>query len=472
MKELRGDVALVLLANLVSKPLWLIADALVQNRIGHDSYGLIGALLGLGQWATAIADWGLYALVTREMARSPEAYPATGSTTLSLKVLLTLLAGTAFIGLGWLLGYRQKAFLWLVALISYQLALSYLQFFRAFFQGHQRFRIDALLSALEKGILLLLLMGSWSFLTGDLYVGLLLSAGTLSAGIAGGWVWRKYGLPRWQRSPQALWKAFRQMTPFALMGYATALNERLNQIVLERWMGAYENGLYWGAYRWFSAAMMYLWIVLPVFFARFALLGRQRSVELWQTFTWGHLLAALPLIGVAGVFIGEPQLLLLFFSQSTLSEIQTMSHILQVLAVPLTLNALFNIYSTYLTAVGYEWAAFWLMVGASLLNGIACVVFIPLLGGIGAALSLGVGYLFYSMGFVGLFRRYAPIPVPFGITTRLIGFAGMHGLTMFFMQKGLSLPQGITALISLPIFVFWAWVLGIFHLWRRASRPR
>lgn len=470
MSPLKKDLGIVLLANLFSKPLWLIGDNLVQNRIGHADYGLIGALLALGQWATALADWGLYALVTREMARSTDNYTTVNRTTLPLKLILTAVAGTLFIGVGWGIGYRGKAFLWLIALITYQLMLSYLQYFRAYFQGAQRFRIDAIFSAAEKLVALLLLAGTWSMLNGDLYVGILLAAGVTTAGVAGGSVWRQYGRFSLDSKPAALWHAFRQMTPFALMGYATALNERLNQILLERWVGAYENGLYWGAYRWFSAAMMYLWIVLPIFFARFAKLGRQKSPEVALTFQWGHLVSSLPVIAVAGIFAGAPEIFLWLFTRSSPAEIAKMSAVLQALAIPLALNALTAIYSNYLTAVGYEWSAFWLMVGASGINFLLCALLLKPLGAIGAAFTLGGSYLFYGIGFVWVFRKVSTLQHTEDLLFRLALLATLYLTVLYVLGRYVGVFWRVAG--AIPLFIGFAWVLGILRAWYYAHRHR
>ncbi len=472
MSQFRRDVAITLIANLLSKPAWLLTDNLVQNRIGHEAYGLIGAMLGLGQAAIAIADWGLYALVTREMAARIENYPLLSSTTSTLKLLLSLFAGLAFLGIGWAIGYRGYQLLWLAALLSYQLSLSALQFFRAFFQGAQQFRIDALFSAIEKVLLMLLVAMLWAWLTAELYVGLLLAAGSVSALLAGIWVWRKYGLPRWERNRHHLSQALRTTTPFALLATVSAINERINQILLERWVGAYENGLYWGAYRWFSAAMMYLWIVMPLFFARFAQLGRQRSPELWRTLVWGQLVASAPLIFVAGLFVAEPTLFLFLFSHSDPGEITHMSHILQVLALPLLLNSLSVIYNTYLTATGYEWAALRWMFGATVVNALACVALLPTLGGIGAALALGLSYAFFSGGYVWLFRQVAPIPLPGKLLGKL-AFLGLgYGSSLLLFRQGGPWPIGVGVIAAVVFFLGWLWILKIPHLWRYASRTR
>lgn len=470
MNPLRRDLAIVLLANLLSKPIWLVADNLVQNHIGHADYGLIGALLGLGQWATALADWGLYALVTREMARSIDRYPSINRATFTLKLILTVLSAALFIGLGWGIGYRGKAFLWLIALIAYQLTLSYLQYFRAYFQGAQQFRIDAIFSAAEKVVVLLLLAWTWSVLNGDLYVLILLAAGSLTALVSGGSVWHRYGRFSLRAEPATLWNAFRQMTPFALMGYTTALNERLNQILLERWVGAYENGLYWGAYRWFSAAMMYLWIILPMFFARFAKLGRVPTPEAVQTFRWGHIVSSLPIIAVAGVFVGAPSVFLWLFTDSSPREIAQMSAILQTLALPLALNGLTAIYSNYLTAVGYEWNAFLLMLGASGINFMLCAFLLKPLAGVGAALALGGSYLFYGAGFVWIFRRVSGLHSTESLLLRLLVLSVAYLGAMYIIGQNADLVWTIVGAVL--IFAGLGWMLGIFREWYHAYRHR
>jgi O-antigen/teichoic acid export membrane protein len=471
-RTFQRDLLITLIANLLSKPAWLLADNLIQNQIGHEAYGLIGALLGLGQWATAIADWGLYALVTREMARLPDQYSTLSATTLTLKLGLSLTAFVLFTGLGWLIGYQQApAFVWLLLLLLYQISLSYLQFFRAYFQGTQSFRIDAFFSALEKGILLLFLVLFWEGLTADRYVGLLVLSGVLSASTAGVWVRLRYGPVSWQPRLTLLWEAFRQMTPFALMGYVSAINERINQILLERWIGAYENGLYWGAYRWLSAAMMYLWIVMPLFFARFAHLGREKSPELWRTFVWGHLVAALPLIGIAGVFLAEPRLFLFLFSRSTPEELATMSATLQTMALPLTLNGLFIIYSTYLTAVGYEWIALRLMLLAVTANILTCAFLLPLWAEVGAAIALGISYAVYGVGYVWAFHKVAPIPVPLSVLFRLAALALIYegGMLAF---SYLPVPTSVRLVLAPVFLALCAWITQIYPLWRYAHRHR
>ncbi|MCX8112350.1 MAG: oligosaccharide flippase family protein [Bacteroidia bacterium] len=468
MKTLQRDFILVVLANLLSKPLWLIVDNLAQNRIGHESYGIIGALLGLGQWAAALADWGLYVLVTREMARSLGTYRSLSGFTLTLKLILTLLSAAVFMGLGWIIGYRGKAFIWLVALLGYQLSLSYLQYFRAFFQGAQRFRLDALLSAAEKAVVLILLAGLWGMLDGDTYVGVLLTAGMLTAIGTGVGVWHQYGLPVLQAERRSLWAIFRQMTPFALLSYASTLNERLNQVLLERWVGPYANGLYWGAYRWFAAAMMYLWIVLPMFFARFAKLGRQRGTELWRTFVWGQLVSALPIVAVAGLFVGTPQFFLILFTSSSSQEISEMAKMLQVSAIPLLINGLTAIYGTYLTAVGYEWVCFWVMLGASFTNFVSCALMLPLLSGLGAVIALGLSYLFYSAGLLWIFKAKAPVPVPSSTLMRLGGLSVLYVGGLFGIGQ---VSQSWLAFISaVPLFIGSGWLVGLFRDWRYANR--
>ncbi|MCS7161871.1 MAG: oligosaccharide flippase family protein [Bacteroidia bacterium] len=472
MKGFSRDVWVVVLLNILAKPLWLIADNLAQDKIGHAEYGLIKALLGFGQWATSLSDWGMYLMVARRIAQAPQQYAEISSVTFSLRTLLSFAGILLFLWIGWLIGYRHLALLWLGLLLIYQTSISYLQFFRAFLQGFQRFRADAFFSAAEKALAIVFLALGWPYLSGHLYVGLLTLSGVIVAIVSAGWVWRLYGRPTWCLNPSLMWGMLQEITPFALMTHVTALNERINQVLLERWESPYANGLYWGAYRWFSAAMMYLWLVLPLFFARFARLGRTYSPELRQTFQWGQMVSALPIIGITGIFLCAPELFMLLLRQSTPTEQKLMSQVLQILALSLLLQGFFAIYSTYLTANGYERAILWIMVASTLANVASCAYLLPGGQALGAAWALALSYVVQCGGYLWVFSRKAPLRPPIGLLLRLsgvtIGYLSTLAIGRYILGLSFWGVLGL-ALVALP---FWTWLNGLLRFLRYASSVR
>lgn len=472
MSSFRRDIVLVLLTNLISKPIWLIADNLVQNHVGHSTYGLIGALLAIGQWAWVLSDWGLYALVVREIAKRQSAYSSVGSVAFTLKLILSAVAILLFAGLGWWLGYRAESFLWLLAAIGYQMSLGYIQFFRSFFQGDQRFRVEAILSALDKALILIGLLLLWRILSGRTYLATLMTGSFLAALAAGIWVRYIYGPLRICFSPAELRWAFLQSTSFALMIQVTGFNEKINQVLLERIVGAHENGLYWGAYRWYSAAMVYSWTVLPLFFARFAHLRSQNAPELPSTFITGLLLNSLPLIGVAGLFIAAPELFTLLFTQSTPQEVERMHAVLQILGVALASNAIFEVFSTYITATGHEKTVLRLMIVALTLTTLFGSLAVTFLQERGAAWALVASYLFCGVGYVWIFHRLGDIKVPRLLLAKLWLFFLAYSGALWKISEYFSFALPAKVAAAAILWLGFAYLLGLLQKLYHASRFR
>ncbi|MCS6790781.1 MAG: oligosaccharide flippase family protein [Bacteroidia bacterium] len=472
MSSFRRDILLVLLTNLISKPLWLITDNLVQNQVGHATYGLIGALLAIGQWAWVFSDWGLYALVVREVAKAQPSSLSVGSTAFTLKLSLSVAAILLFAGIGWWIGYRAESFLWLLAAIGYQMGLGYIQFFRSFFQGDQRFRVEAILSALDKIFILIGLLLLWRILNGRVYLATLMMGSLLAALAAGAWVQQSYGQLRLHFSLTQMRAIFLQSTSFALLIQVSSLSERMNQVLLERLAGAHENGLYWGAYRWHSAALVYSWTVLPLFFARFARLRSQNTSELPTTFITGLLLNSLPLIGVAGLFIAAPELFTLLFTQSTSQEIERIQRVLRILGLALASHAMFEVFSTYITSTGREKAVLRLMVIAIFLNALWGSLGVTFAQERGAAWALVAHYLFCGIGYVWIFHRLEDFKAPLLLLAKLwaffLSYSGiLWGITQYF---SLTLPTKLA--VAVLLWLSLAYLFGLLQQLYYASRFR
>jgi len=472
MRGLRADLILTLLSHLITKPLWLITDNLIQDRLGHESYGLIGALHSFATWANVIADSSLFYYITRRVAQPAQSIRTIFAQTFLPKIVLSFLALGLFLGIGHLLGYTQRSFWWLCGLLGYQILLALIQYFRSFFQGAQLFRIDAILGNAEKAVIIVLLLAFWPYISGDFYIGILVMGSLIALLLVAIWAWRRFGpWPLYARG-RVLLPLFYDLTPYALLLLVSGLNERLNQVLIERLAGPYDNGLYLGAYRWFGASMMYLWVVLPIFYARFAALGYRPTPLLWRTFLMGHLSAAIPLMAVTLVMFVEPRLFLILFRHSTEAELNTMAANLQILALAGTLNALFNIYSTHLTANGQEKASLVIMLLATVVNIVGCWLWIPRYGAIGGSLGLLVSYATFSLGHYLFFQRWVGLRKPVGVMPWfLMGiWVGVAGFIRWLQAFLPYTAKGVWSGAAVLLFVGGLYIAGTLHLWRRVSR--
>lgn len=472
MKGLRGDLLITLGAHLLTKPLWLIIDNLIQDRLGHEVYGLIGALHSFALWANVIADWSFSYYITRQVAQAPHRLRAIAGETLLPKLLLATLTWGAFLLLGYLIGYAQQHLWWLTGLLVYQVTLSIVQYFRSFFQGYQLFRADALLGNAEKMVIILLIISVWGHISGDLYVGVLASGGLVALTGITAWAWRRFGPWHPQMGISSTPTLLRRLMPYTFLTLVSGLNERINQVLIERLSGPYENGLYLGAYRWFGASMMYLWIVLPIFYARFAALGHRPARNLWRTFLMGQLTAAVPLLSVTLVMFVEPGVFLILFRHSTPTELSKMASILQILSLAGTLNAVFNIYSTHITANHREGVS----LGITGLSLVANLLWswwgIPRYGAMAGGIGLLVSYGIFSVGHYIFFQRWVGLYRPVGtLPWVLLGVWLGAGLSLHLLRPYVPpLPMGLWGAVAVSAFGMALYLMGTLHLWRRVSR--
>ena len=472
MKGLRGALILTILSHLVTKPVWLITDNLIQDRLGHESYGLIGALHSFASWANVVADWSLSYHITRRVAQPSRAISALFAETLLPKIGLSLFSLGLFLLLGQIVGYGRESFWWLCGLLLYQITLAFIQYFRSFFQGAQLFRIDALLANVEKGVIIVLLLALWPYISGSFYVGILVGGSLMALVAVAIWAWKQFGPWSPHSQGKALLPLFRDVTPYALLVLVGSLNERVNQVLIERLAGPYENGLYLGAYRWFAASMMYLWMVLPIFYARFAMLGHRPTPLLWRTFLMGHLSAAIPLMAVTLVMFVEPHIFLILFRHSTEKELEIMAQNLQILAMAGTLNALFNIYSTHLTANGQEKGSLGIILLATVVNIMACWLLIPRYGAMGGSLALLLSYVTFSLGHYLFFQRWVGLPKPVGFMPWLLMgiWLGAGGFIRWLQVSLPFMAKGVWGSMAVVLFAGGLYLTGTLHLWRRVSR--
>lgn len=206
---------------------------------------------------------------------------------------------------------------------------------------------------------------------------------------------------------------------------------------------------------------MYLWIVLPVFFARFAAIGKKDpEKKLTHEMYYAQLITAVPMIVVGGYFIAWPEIFLSFFTRSTAQEQLLMGHTLQILAGCLMLNGIFNVYSTYLTAVGYEKKVLYLLIALFVIQGVLSYWVIPKGGAIGAALLLLLAYGVFSITYMIFYKTWAPAPLDKKLLLRLVSWAaciamGGLGLRIFFQGYELGGVMTVYILVTGAIWGFW-----------------
>lgn len=446
--------------NLLVKPVWVLMEMEVQDQVGHDAWGLYAALLSLGFLLLTLADMGINQYATKTLASQPEQLQAYFPTLFSTKLLLTLVYPLLMLGIGWGLGYEAEA-LWLLLWLSLvQAGNNLAQFFRANFQAMQRFRLDAWLSVAERLALILLTLGLFfTTLTLERFVMARLLAVGLVIGLFYLLIARSYGWLRPRFRGLEVKRVLRYSFSFALLTVLYSVLDKIDQVMLERLVGPVENGLYVGAYRWLEAFSMFLWIILPIFFARFAYYPDQPAKQ-QRLLLFGQKITAIPLLFVSlfVMFFGEK--LLFLFDGSSSQQVTTMTQCLQVLFIAVAINSIFSIYSTLLTSTGHERYVNRLILGGIALNVVLNGIFIPQYGAVASAWTTVVSYAAMNLAYVVYIEWRLDLRISYRQLGRLLLLAGLGG-AIFWGLSQWPLPWWLVTGLAGMLYLALTWLLGL-----------
>jgi len=443
--------------NLLVKPGWILVENLVQNRLGHATFGLVSAFSALAIIVSTLTDLGLTQFTVQRLAAEPEFAEQHFPTLLPLRALLMGATLLVLPLLGAALGYRGAQLLLLLAVGSSLLLTQYGLFLRGPVQARQHFNTDALLSVFEKllalGLVVGLLLGNALGL--NAYIGARLAAAAFTAVLFMGLLRRLFGqLPhRWPRRGPA-GQLLRGSLPFAFIALLYGINERVDMVLLERLSSAREAGYYAAAYRWLDAAMMYTWTVLPLFFARFAhAVARPR--ELRQLLWVGQRVVAVPLLFAVAFVLFRGEVLFWQFSRSQAPEVARMVLCSKLLFLNVLVNAFFAIYSTLLTSTRHQATVSWLVAFSIALNLGLNLVLLPRYGAVAAAANTLASAVFVSLCYVWVVARRTPVPVPWHTLAQLALAFGLLCGTWYALRWALGLSwwleAGLMALAFVPL---------------------
>jgi len=470
LKRFLSSIGLVVVLNALVKPGWLLLENMVQDQLGHATFGLIAAMSSLTIIISSVADLGLTQSSVRRAASEADFLQGPFRTVLPLRGLLNGVALLAMLAVGWLMGYRGQELGLLVVVGTALLLTQYTQFLRGIFQGQQQFSTDAVLSVLEKGLLMaavggLLLAGPltlWGYLNTRLAVAIFTTL------LLYGLMLRFFGrVPyRWQWTN--IRSALRLSLPFALIYVLYGLNERVDMVMLERLSSAKEAGYYVSAYRWMDAAMMYAWTVLPLFFARFAH-AQQQPGELNKLLGVGQRLVAVPLFFVVAFVLFRGEEVFWQFKHSSGPELERMAWCLKLLFVNVLANAFFAIYSTVLTSIGHERAVSWTVAASVALNIGLNLLLMPQYGAIAGAANTLACVCFVSLTYLWLVHRRTTVSIPWGLLARLLLALGLLCGGWWMLRWTTYLDWLVETTIMAVVFGFIVLGTGLLR-WREMSQ--
>ena len=246
-----------MILNVLVKPVWIFfIDRQVQNLVGHEAYGRYFAILNLSIVLFFLADAGFTSMINQRIAHRVH---VNVKQLLKVKLLLLLVYALTCFLVAWLSGIRNLQLLAYVVII--QMLTSVFLFVRSIVTANQFFTADAMLSIMDK-FLMVLICGAIIYTSFfgliDLILFLQIQAACIALAVLTGFgfLFNKNIITAGAKDSAV--SLLRLVLPFATIILLMSIHNRIDGFLLERIHpnGAYEAGIYAAAYRLLDAANM------------------------------------------------------------------------------------------------------------------------------------------------------------------------------------------------------------------------
>lgn len=255
-KRFMGSLGLLLLLNLVIKPVWVLGiDRQVQNLTGYAVYGQYFGLFSLALVFQFLLDLGITPYFNRTVAVDAEKGPVLMSQALSMKFFLGLLYSLVVLAIAWFTDAYRAPLLWL--LIALQVLSGFQMVLRAYLSASQRFTADAWVSVADKLFVVLVIgfllwmPGLGAEITINRFVVIQIAGLALSMVLAIFFLFRQRVQLTIRPWKHFSWSILRESLPFALNIFFMTVLMRADGFILERLapLRAYDAGTYAAAFR-------------------------------------------------------------------------------------------------------------------------------------------------------------------------------------------------------------------------------
>lgn len=443
----------MIIANALVKPIWIFAiDRNVQLAVGHQTYGLYTALLGLTVVFNILLDMGITNFNNREIANDKSKIHQALPNLLLLKLLFSigylLVIGTTAV----ILGYTKAALVLLLYLAIAQILSSYILYLRSNISANHDFKSDAFISILDKllmigacGYFLFFRKSSDSFSI-QWFVWLQIAAYIVTIMVCFGFINRKYAVIDFSHFSITHTKSLLlESLPYALLVFFMGIFMRGDAILLERIGSAEQTGIFANAFRLLDMSNTLGVLFAGILLAMFSrMIANQANLSDLLSISVNVLMP----IGVAvSVFcyIHSPSVMLLLYHDGSVY----LSQVFAVLMLSFPAYCILYIYSTLLTAN----KSIGLLIKIALLGGglslLLNATLIPHYQALGTAISATVVLWVLAMAY--LYFTYSIFAVKFK-QQHLLRYAlfillfGTLNMALKYSTLGLFLIMGINLL--------------------------
>ncbi len=283
-----SNLLVMILLNVLVKPVWIfLIDRNVQLTVGHQEYGLYTALLSLTVIFNILLDFGVTNFNNRSIANDSSLMHLSLPNMIAAKGLFSLIYFFIIFLVAWFFQYSGDALYILFLLGGVQFLNSFLQFLRSNVSANHDFKIDGLLSVLDKFVMigvcgfLLLNQDYKNRFVIEWYLYAQLGAYFLSIIVSVIIIVKRYATIDFQHFSWKEMKSFCiRSIPYALLILLMGVYMRCDSLLLERIDGPEINSIYAEAYRILDALNMIGFLLAGILLPMFTrLIARQMPVH-------------------------------------------------------------------------------------------------------------------------------------------------------------------------------------------------
>lgn len=464
-----SSLGLLFILNIIIKPLWIFGiDRQVQNIVGTEVYGIYFSLFNFSIVFSFLLDWGLTAFFNRQLAASQEKFIDKAGSFLFIKLLFAIIYAAIVFGVAYSTGIRQWDIL--AGVVAIQILISLFVFLRSIVTAQQWFSTDAWLSVLDKG-LVILLCGSFIYfpsLLGEInlerFLQVQISCTLLAISVVLIFLIKRGVKLSFGKSLPGR-RVLRSALPFATIVLLMSVHYRLDGFLLERIHinGAYQAGLYAGAYRLLDASNMAGYLLasfLLPFIARQWSRGNNPNGVIINS---RHILLLFSLLIISTTVFLAPWIQQILYHHYDKAGIE----VLQLCLPALIGYSLVQVYGTVMTATGQVVPFCYITLLAVVLNIILNLLLIPGYGAKGCCIAALI-----SQGCCGItamlyVQRKSGINVHFRSLLMYI-FIGVTLCAFYYLCRDMNISRWLLIMVAGLITVIAAIIFKLVDIkkWR------
>lgn len=379
-------------ADAVSKVSLLVLAILIARQLGDANFGIYAFALAFGVFFTVIADLGLNIFLVRDVARNVKKAGEYIGNLISVKLISSIAAFLLLILIMQFWRYSAQSKLVIYIIGAYLILSSFANMFRYLFNAYELMKYDALVTFIEKSIILifgaLVLIKGYGLLALSL---VFLGAGT-SALIAG-WIITKLKFTdiKLQWDNKFIRYCLKESLPFALIAIMGLIYFKIDTIMLSLMTTDAVVGWYNAAYQIVEGFMfipiLFMSSVLPVMSKLHVNSKKSLCIACEKSFKY-LFISVLP-IAVGSILISK-QIIDIIFGIDFMNSII----ILQILMISLIFMFISRPFSYSLAATNNQKRFLYVQIIGSIINISLNIYFIQILGHVGAAITTVITQIF------------------------------------------------------------------------------